>query len=132
MISTKGRYALRAMVDLAEHLDDQYTSLKEIALRQNISEKYLEAILKILVQNDLLYSRRGKSGGYKLTRSPQDYTVGEILELEEGTLAVVSCLDNCDLPCQRNNECKTLQLWKEFDAVTRDFLFNKTLADLVE
>ena len=94
MISTKGRYALRVMIDLAEHQTEGYIPLKEIAQRQEISEKYLESILKILVQKKFLTGLRGKGGGYRLTRDPEMYTVGSILRLTEGTLAPVACLEN--------------------------------------
>ena len=92
IVSTKGRYALRVMIDLSEHQSEKYVPLKEIAARQEISEKYLENILKVLVQNGFLEGLRGKGGGYRLTRSPDQYTVGEILMLTEGSLAPVSCL----------------------------------------
>lgn len=92
MISTKGRYALRVMIDLAQHKDEEYVPLNEIAIRQEISEKYLEIVLKILVKKKLLKGRRGKGGGYQLTREPSEYTIGEILELAEGNLATVACL----------------------------------------
>ena len=92
MISTKGRYALRVMIDLAQHKDEEYVPLNEIAIRQEISEKYLEIVLKILVKKKLLKGRRGKGGGYQLTRESSEYTIGEILELAEGNLATVACL----------------------------------------
>ena len=101
IVSTKGRYALRVMIDLAEHRSEKYVPLKEVAARQEISEKYLENILKVLVQNGFLEGLRGKGGGYRLTREPDQYTVGEILTLTEGSLAPVSCLaqGQRDRPC---------------------------------
>ena len=130
MISTKGRYALRVMIDLAEQEPDKFIPLEEIATRQNISKKYLEIVLKSLVQKNFLNGLRGKGGGYKLTRKPEDYTAGEILEVTEGTLAVVSCLQNDCVPCERKNFCKTLPMWKNFNQLTHDFFFGITLKDL--
>lgn len=131
MISTKGRYALRVMIDLAEQNTDSYVPLDEIAARQGISKKYLEIILKTLVQNDLLKGLRGKGGGYRLTRSPKDYTVGEILELTEGTLATVACLQAGAAPCERREYCRTLPMWERFDRMVHDFFFGITLEDLI-
>ena len=107
IVSTKGRYALRVMIDLAEHQSDKYVPLKEVAARQEISEKYLENILKVLVQNGFLEGLRGKGGGYRLTRSPEQYTVEEILNLTEGNLATVSCLTPGAPTCHRMAECRT-------------------------
>lgn len=132
MISTKGRYALRVMIDLAEQHTEAYVPLSEIAGRQGISAKYLEIILKILVQKKFLKGLRGKGGGYKLTRSPKDYTVGEILELTEGTLASVACLMPDAEVCSREGECRTLPMWKKFDGMVHDFFYSITLADLLE
>ena len=101
MVSTKGRYALRVMIDLAEHQSEGYVPLKEIAARQEISEKYLESILKVLVQQRFLEGLRGKGGGYKLTRAPETYTVGSILRLTEGDLAPVACLEGPENRCRR-------------------------------
>ena len=131
MISTKGRYALRVMIDLAEQDAEKFIPLEEIATRQGISKKYLEAVLKTLVQNNLLKILRGRNGGYKLTKKPAEYTVGEILELTEGTLAVVSCLEKNSVPCERKNFCKTLPLWQKFEKLKRDFFFSVTLSDLL-
>ena len=131
MISTKGRYALRVMLDLAEQDSEKFIPLEEIATRQGISKKYLEAILKTLVQNNLLEILRGRKGGYKLTKKPAEYTVGEILELTEGTLAVVSCLEKNSAPCERKNICKTLPLWQKFEKLKRDFFFGITLENLL-
>lgn len=131
MISTKGRYALRVMIDLAEHQADGYIPLKEIAERQEISEKYLESVLKVLVRENFLIGLRGKGGGYKLSRAPEQYTVGSILRLAEGGLAPVSCLEPHASVCPRQGECRTLPLWREFDRVINDFLDSYTIADLM-
>ena len=131
MISTKGRYALRVMIDLAEQPPEKFIPLKEIANRQSISKKYLEAILKTFVQNNLLEVLRGRRGGYKLTRKPSEYAVGEILELTEGSLAIVACLQSDSNSCERKNFCQTLPMWKEFDKLTHDFFFGITLEDLL-
>lgn len=131
MISTKGRYAIRVMLDLAEQDSEKFIPLEEIATRQGISKKYLEIILKTLVQNNLLKGLRGKGGGYKLTRKPSEYTVGEILKLtDEENLMIVSCLKDC-APCERKKVCKTLPMWKIFDKLTNEFFFSITLKDLL-
>ena len=132
MISTKGRYALRVMIDLAEHQTEGYIPLKEIAQRQEISEKYLESILKILVQKKFLTGLRGKGGGYRLTRDPEMYTVGSILRLTEESLAPVSCLEENAGTCSRSGQCRTLALWQGLDKVIQDYLESVTLADLIE
>lgn len=131
MISTKGRYALRVMIDLAEQETENYIPLDEIANRQGISKKYLEIILKTLVTQKLLRGLRGKGGGYKLTRKPEEYTVGEILETTEGTLAVVACLQTDTEPCMHKKQCRTLPMWERFNQMAHNFFFNITLADLV-
>ena len=131
MISTRGRYALRVMIDLAEQKTDGYIPLKEIAQRQEISEKYLEAIIKILVRAKLLSGVRGKGGGYKLTKSPEQYTVGSILRLTEESLAPVACLEADAPSCPRTCDCRTLSLWKGLDKVINDYLDNVTVADLI-
>ncbi|MBR1628067.1 MAG: Rrf2 family transcriptional regulator [Lachnospiraceae bacterium] len=131
MISTKGRYALRVMLDLAEQETDKYTPLKDIAARQNISKKYLEIILREMVSGKLVAGASGKGGGYKLCRQPNEYTVGEILERMEGTLSSVACLADPDYECERKACCKTLPMWKEFDAMTRAFFYDKKLSDLL-
>lgn len=130
MISTKGRYALRVMIDLAEHGGDGYVPLKEIAERQKISKKYLEIIVKDLVNGSLVNGVSGKGGGYRLCRSPEDYTVGEILELTEGPLSSVSCLSLGAEPCPRAADCETLPLWAEYDRLTHDFFYGKRLTEL--
>lgn len=131
MISTKGRYALRMMTDLAKQASDDYIPLKEIAERQEISEKYLQQIVKILVEHHMLTGVSGKGGGYKLTRKPEDYPVGEILEIMEGTLAPVACLASETGQCDRSSQCVTLPMWKKFDRLVHDFFFQITVADLV-
>lgn len=131
MISTKARYALRVMVDLANHQEDGYIPLKDIAARQEISEKYLEIIIKTLVKGRLLKGLRGKGGGYMLVRTPKEYIIGEIIELTEGPLAPVACLMPDAEPCSRKNECVTLPLWRKFDALIHDFFYHITLEDLI-
>ena len=130
MISTKGRYALRVMIDLAEHEGEEYQPLKDIAARQEISKKYLEIIVRELVEHRLVIGVSGKHGGYRLSRPAADYTVGEILECTEGTLAAVACLREGAEACPRAERCRTLPLWTEFDRVTRAFFFGKKLTDL--
>ena len=131
MISTKGRYALRVMIDLAEHQSEGYIPLKEIAQRQEISEKYLEIILKTLVREKLLTGLRGKGGGYRLTRPPEQYSVGDILRLTEGGLSPVSCLEQDPVQCSRMASCRTLPMWRKLDELINQFFDNITLAELV-
>ena len=131
MISTRGRYAIRVMLDLAEHETGGYIPLKDIAERQGISKKYLEIIVKDMVAGGLLVGASGKGGGYKLLRAPEDYPVGEILELMEGPLVPVSCLAGGAAPCPRAAECETLPLWAEYDKLTHDFFYSKYLSDLI-
>ena len=131
-ISTKGRYALMVMIDLAEHENGRYIPLKDIAARQGISEKYLEAILKILVKNRLLVGLRGKGGGYMLTLTPDHYPIGQILRLTEDGLAPVSCLDGGDASsCPKAGECRTLPVWIRLDRLINDYLDSVTIADLM-
>ena len=132
LISTKGRYALRVMVDLAEHQGDGFIPLKTIAQRQEISEKYLEAIIKLLVKAKLLNGLRGKGGGYRMTKAPEQYTVGEILRLTEDSLAPVSCVDFSADACPRAMECRTLPVWQGLDRVIREYLDGITIADLMQ
>jgi len=131
MISTRGRYAIRVMIDLAENNNGSYIPLKDIAARQGISKKYLEIIVKDLVSAGLLTGASGKGGGYRLCRSPEDYNIGEIIELMEGPLAAVACLANGAAPCPRAAECETLPLWAEYDKLTHDFFYSKHLSDLI-
>ena len=130
IVSTKGRYALRVMIDLAEHQAERYVPLKEVAARQDISEKYLENILKVLVQNGFLEGLRGKGGGYRLTRSPDQYTVADILLLTEGSLAPVSCLTPGAPACERMANCRTYTMWKGLNDLIADYFGKITLADL--
>ena len=132
MVSTKGRYALRVMIDLAEHHSGEYIPLKEVASRQEISEKYLESIISVLVKAGFLQGLRGKGGGYRLTRSPEQYTAGAILRLTEGSLAPVACLENGAAPCSRVTECRTLPMWKKLDHLVNDYLESITLAELAQ
>lgn len=131
LISTKGRYALRVMIDLAEHQGEGYLPLKEIARQEGISEKYLEIILKVLVRSQFLTGLRGKGGGYRLTRSPEQYTVGSILRLTEDSLAPVSCLEESAPVCERMAECRTLPVWRELNRRMNEYLDSVTLEDLV-
>lgn len=131
IISTKGRYGIRVMIDLAQHGEDGYIPLKTIAERQGISEKYLESILKVLVQEKLLEGLRGKGGGYRLTRKPLEYTLGEILRLTEGSLAPVACVEEHGSECPNRSVCPTLPVWQKLDALINEFLDGITLADLM-
>ncbi|MBS7315904.1 MAG: Rrf2 family transcriptional regulator [Clostridiaceae bacterium] len=130
-ISTKGRYALRVMIDLAEHQAEGFIPLKIIAERQEISEKYLESIIKLLVKAKLLNGLRGKGGGYQLTKAPEQYTVGSILRMTEDSIAPVACLEPGASVCPRAAECRTLSVWLGLDKVIHDYLDNITLADLM-
>ena len=131
MISTRGRYAIRIMIDLAENDNGKYIPLKEIAARQEISKKYLEIIVKDMVSGGLLIGASGKGGGYKLLRKPEEYTIGEVIELMEGPLASVACLEDGSAPCPRASVCQTLPLWVEYDKLTHDFFYSKHLSDLI-
>ena len=132
LISTRGRYALRVMIDLAEHRSDDFIPLKVIAERQEISEKYLESIIKLLVKEHLLNGLRGKGGGYKLTKAPEEYTVGSILRLTEESLAPVACIERGPDICPRMSQCRTLPLWQGLDKVINDYLDHITIADLMQ
>ena len=131
-ISTKGRYALRVMIDLAEHQGEGFVSLKDIAARQGISKKYLEQIIPILNRSDFLQANRGSQGGYRLAKAPKDYTVKDVLELTEGSLAPVACLDTTPVGCERSETCVTLPLWKGLAEVIENYLDSVTLQDLLE
>ena len=130
-ISTKGRYALRMMMDIAENQEKGYVALKDIALRQEISKKYLEQIALHLSQCGMLRAVRGYQGGYMLARAPKDYTAYEILRLTEGSLAPVACLGPEAEECPRMASCRTLPMWKKLDDMIRDFFQGVTLADLM-
>lgn len=129
-ISTRGRYALRVMIDLAEQRSAGFVPLKEIAGRQDISQKYLESIMADLSKAGLLEGQHGKGGGYRLNRDPGEYSVGEILRLTEGDLAPVACLEENAKSCPRISSCKTIKMWKDFYAMTNDYFDGITLADL--
>ena len=131
-ISTKGRYALRMMTDLAEHQGEGFVALKDIAARQGISKKYLEQIIPILNRSDFLQANRGSQGGYRLAKAPKDYTVKDVLELTEGSLAPVACLDTTPVGCERSETCVTLPLWKGLAEVIENYLDSVTLQDLLE
>ena len=131
MISTKGRYALRVMIDLAENEKSQPVPLKDIAERQGSSKKYLEIIVKDLVEGKLVKGASGKGGGYVLLRKPEEYSIGEIVERMEGTLAPVACLQKDADECPRYASCVTLPLWQELDQLVHDFLYRKKLSELV-
>ena len=134
IVSTKGRYALRELVDMAEHSATERIPLKEIAERQNISQKYIESIMTLLSKNGFVDGVHGKGGGYKLKRPPQDYKVGEILRLTEGTLAPVSCLDcaSATVECERKSECRTLPMWEKLDSLISGYLDSVSLLDLMK
>ena len=131
-ISTKGRYALRLLLDIAQNQQDGFVSLKEIAERQEVSKKYLEQIIPLLSRAELLQTSRGYQGGYRLARAPKDYTVGEILRLTEGGLAPVACLEQHPNACPRCGECATLSMWEGLERVIRNYLDGITLQDLLE
>lgn len=131
LISTRGRYALRVLLDLAEQKSEEYIPMKSVAQRQGISLKYIERIMPVLSKNNLVSGIHGKGGGYKLSRLPAEYTVGEILRLTEGNLAPVSCLECGSAPCNRAGECKTLPMWKKFQQIQNEFFDSVTLEDLL-
>ena len=131
-ISTKGRYAIRVMLDLAKQGSGEYIPLLDIAKRQDISEKYLESIVAVLSKNDFLMSLRGKGGGYKLVKRPEEYTVGSILKLVEGSFAPVACLEKKPNRCERSAECETLKMWEGLEKLVEEYYGSITLADLME
>ena len=131
MISTRGRYALRVMIDLAENENGRYIPLKDIAARQNISKKYLEIIAKDMVAGGLLIGASGKGGGYKLSRKPEEYKIGEVLELMEGTLSSIACLADSSYDCPQKNVCRTLPMWEEYDNMVHDYFYSRTIRDLL-
>ena len=132
LISTKGRYALRILIDMAEHQSDSYIPLKDVAARQEISEKYLETIVKLLVKDGILVGLRGKGGGYRLKKAPGQITVGHILRLTEDSLAPVSCLQATAAACERAAACRTLPMWKGLYDLINEYLNKYTLEDLVQ
>ena len=131
LISTRGRYALRILIDLAEHQQDGYITLKEAAGMQEISEKYLESIVKILVRANYVEGVRGKGGGYRLSRPAEEISVQDILHLTEGTLVPVACLEAGAKPCARRADCRTICLWEGLDQVVSEYLSGYTIRDLV-
>lgn len=131
MVSTRGRYALRVMIDLAEHREDGYISMKSVAQRQDISLKYLEKILPLLVKEKMIEGVHGKGGGYRLTDVPENYRVGDILRLTEGDLAPVACLECNAEPCSRTAECKTRPMWNELNNLINRYLDGVMLSDLM-
>ncbi|MCR4939337.1 MAG: Rrf2 family transcriptional regulator [Treponemataceae bacterium] len=132
IVSTKGRYALRVMTDLAEHSKTDRIPLKEIAERQGISQKYIEAIMTLLSKNGMVDAVHGKGGGYKLNKKPEEYRVGDILRITEGTLAPVACLQQGAEECPRKPICRTVKLWTKLDSLVENYLDSVTLADLME
>ena len=131
-ISTKGRYALRMLIDLAEHKSLGFISLKDISQRQNISRKYLEQIVALLSNPDILRSNRGNKGGYMLAKEPNQYIVGEILKITEGSLSPVSCIEDETNRCERSKFCKTLPLWQGLENVINEYLYKITLQDILD
>ena len=132
MISTRGRYALRVMIDIAEHSGGDFVPMKEVAARQEISLKYIERIMPLLTKENLVEGQHGKGGGYRLCRPPEDYSVGEILRATEGGLAPVACLECGAKPCSRAAECRTLPMWQKYYAITNEFFDGLSVADLMK
>ena len=131
MISTRGRYAIRVLIDLAEHSSDDYIPMKKIAERQELSLKYIERIMPLLVKDNLVKGISGKGGGYKLNHPIEEYSVGHILRLTEGDLAPVACLGCNAQECNRRAECKTLPMWQKYYDMKNEFFDSITIADLV-
>lgn len=131
MISTKGRYAIRLMIDLAEQNSEVPVPLDSIALRQDISKKYLESIVKLLVAGKLVKGASGKHGGYSLIRKPEEYTILEILKLTEGSMATVACLEDGAEECPRIDKCKTISMWRGYDELVNDYFSKITVKDLL-
>lgn len=132
IVSTKGRYALRVMIDLAEQNKSERVPLKEIAERQEISQKYIESIMTLLSKNGFVDAVHGKGGGYKLNKKPEEYRVGDILRLTEGSLSPVACLEEGAVECPRKNECRTLPMWTKLDELVEGYLDSVSLADLMK
>ena len=132
MVSTRGRYALRVMIDLAEHQNGGYIPMKDVAARQDISLKYIEKIMPVLSKNDLVEGVHGKGGGYRLKRAPDRYNVWEILQLTEGDLAPVSCMERDAVPCEHIDDCRTFTMWKNLSDMISDYFENITIADLMQ
>ncbi len=132
IVSTRGRYALRVLIDMIEHKDEERIPLKDIAERQGVSQKYMEAIMTILSKNNFVDAVHGKGGGYKLNRKPEEYMVGEILLITEGSLAPVACLEAGAQPCDKANVCRTLPMWKKLDELINGYLSSVSLAELAK
>ncbi len=132
LISTKGRYALRVLIDMAEHSGMGFIKLRDIADRQEISEKYLESIVKELVRSNIVVGLRGKGGGYQLSKAPEEIVVGDVLRLMEGSLSPVSCLEGSSMGCPRVSECRTLSFWRGLDDVIRQYIDRYSIADLMQ
>ena len=132
IVSTRGRYALRVLVDMAEHSMDERVPLKEIVERQHISQKYIESIMTLLSKNGFVDGIHGKGGGYKLNRKPNEYIVGDILRLTEGTLAPVACLGSGSSKCEKEKNCRTVSMWRKLDELIENYLDSVTIADLMK
>ena len=132
IVSTRGRYALRVLVDMAEHSMDERVPLKEIVERQHISQKYIESIMTLLSKNGFVDGIHGKGGGYKLNRKPNEYIVGDILRLTEGNLAPVACLEKDAEKCPKENVCRTVGMWRKLDELIENYLDSVTIADLMK
>ena len=132
LISTRGRYAIRVLLDLAEHQNDGYIAMKAVAERQGLSLKYIQAIMPTLSKNKLIEGVHGKGGGYRLNRAPEEYTVGSVLKLTEGSLATVSCTTQGPAACARSTCCHTLPMWEQLDKLVDDFFEGITIADLLK
>ena len=132
IVSTRGRYALRVLIDLAEHSEDARIPLKDVAERQQISQKYIESIMTLLSKNGFVDGAHGKGGGYKLNRAPEDYKVGDILRLTEGTLAPVACLERGAEPCPKKDVCRTIPMWTKLDELIENYLDSVSVRDLMK
>lgn len=131
IVSTRGRYALRVLIDMAEHTEAERIPLKDIAERQDISQKYIESIMTLLSKNGFVDGVHGKGGGYKLNRPVEEYKVGDILRLTEGTLAPVACLEKDAAPCAKKTECRTIPMWTKLDELIEGYLDSVSIKDLI-
>lgn len=132
MVSTKGRYAVRILLDLAQNDSGAYIPMKDVAARQGLSLKYIEQIMPLLKKANVVEGVHGKGGGYRLVKSPKDYKIGDILRMAEGSLAPVACLDCGAKPCERSGNCRTLPMWTKFYEMTNEYFDSITLADLIQ
>ena len=132
IVSTRGRYALRVLVEMAEHSSDERIPLKEISEKQGISQKYMESIMTLLSKNGFVDAIHGKGGGYMLNRKPEEYRIGDILRLTEGTLAPVACLEKNAEQCPKQNVCRTVGMWRKLDELIESYLDSVTIADLMK